>query len=97
MTQTKGKHWAMYEGDCVELIRDLPDESIHFSVSSPPFASLFVYSDSERDMGNCSSDEEFFQHARLQGWDADRVRVGLDPPRGLHDLARRAGHSGWAG
>ena len=62
MTQTKGKNWAMYEGDCVELIRDLPDESIHFSVYSPPFASLFVYSDSERDMGNCSSDEEFFQH-----------------------------------
>lgn len=62
MTQTRGKHWAMYEGDCVELIRDLPDDSIHFSIYSPPFASLFVYSDSERDMGNCSSDEEFFQH-----------------------------------
>lgn len=62
MRQGQGKHWAMYEGDCVELIRDLPDESIHYSIYSPPFASLYVYSDSERDMGNCTSDEEFFQH-----------------------------------
>lgn len=58
----KSKRFAIYQGDCVELIRDLPDESIHFSVYSPPFASLYVYSDSERDMGNCKSDEEFFEH-----------------------------------
>ena len=62
MKSDKGKRFAMYQGDCVELIRDLPDESIDFSVYSPPFASLYVYSDSERDMGNCKNDAEFFEH-----------------------------------
>jgi hypothetical protein len=54
--------YAMYNGDCCELIRNLPDESIGFSVYSPPFASLYTYSDSERDLGNCESDESFFHH-----------------------------------
>lgn len=52
----------MYHGDCVELIEGLPDESVGFSVFSPPFALLFVYSDSERDMGNCRDYDEFMQH-----------------------------------
>lgn len=57
-----GKNWTMYHGDCCELITQLPDNSIHYSVFSPPFVSLFVYSDSERDMGNCETNEEFFGH-----------------------------------
>ena len=57
-----GDNWALYNGDCVELIKELPDESVGFSVFSPPFSSLYVYSDSENDMGNCESDEEFFVH-----------------------------------
>lgn len=57
-----GENWTMYHGDCCEVIRGIPDGSIHYSVFSPPFASLYVYSDSERDMGNCESDDEFFQH-----------------------------------
>lgn len=57
-----GDSWSMYLGDCVELIRRLPDESIDYSVYSPPFSSLYVYSDSERDMGNCKDDAEFFAH-----------------------------------
>lgn len=60
--QASGERWQMYRGDCCEVLRGLPDESIDFSVFSPPFASLYVYSDSERDMGNCESDEEFFEH-----------------------------------
>lgn len=54
--------FALYNGDCVEITRGLPDNSIHYSIFSPPFASLYTYSNSDRDMGNCQSDEEFFEH-----------------------------------
>ena len=57
-----GKNWHLYNGDCCEVIKDIPDESVGFSVFSPPFASLYVYSDIINDMGNCESDDEFFQH-----------------------------------
>lgn len=53
---------ALYCGDCVEVARGIPDNSIHFSVSSIPFASLYTYSNSERDMGNCKSYGEFEEH-----------------------------------
>lgn len=58
----QGKDWTMYLGDCVEQIKHLPDNSIHFGIHSPPFANLYIYSDSEADMGNSADDEEFFQH-----------------------------------
>ena len=54
--------FALYNGDCVEVIRGIPDSSIGYTIFSPPFASLYTYSNSERDMGNCRSDEEFFAH-----------------------------------
>jgi hypothetical protein len=49
-------------GDCVTRIREIPDESVDFSVYSPPFSSLYTYSNSDHDMGNSKDDEEFFQH-----------------------------------
>jgi DNA modification methylase/superfamily II DNA or RNA helicase len=49
-------------GDSVERIREIDDESIHLSVFSPPFMSLYTYSPTERDIGNCRGDEEFFTH-----------------------------------
>lgn len=57
-----GRGWEMRQGDCVELLREIREESIGFSVYSPPFASLYTYSDSDRDMGNCRDHDEFFQH-----------------------------------
>jgi hypothetical protein len=57
-----GKHWSLYQGDCVEVCRQLPPESVDLSVFSPPFSTLYVYSDSMADMGNCADDDEFFQH-----------------------------------
>lgn len=62
LNEQHGDNWAAYHGDCVDVVRQLPDASIDFSVYSPPFASLFVYSDSECDMGNSASDEEFYDH-----------------------------------
>jgi superfamily II DNA or RNA helicase len=58
----KGESWEMQLGDCVELVRDLPTGSIHYSIFSPPFASLYTYSASERDMGNCRTHSEFYLH-----------------------------------
>lgn len=55
---------AIYNIDCVELAKMLPSNSVDFSIYSPPFSDLFVYSDSEWDMGNCASDEEFFEQYR---------------------------------
>lgn len=62
LNQEVGESWAVYHGDCVELIEGIPDESVGYSIFSPPFASLFVYSDSERDMGNCRDYDEFMSH-----------------------------------
>lgn len=58
------KKVAIYNSDCVELANIIPSNSIDFSIYSPPFSDLFVYSDSEWDMGNCGSDEEFFAQYR---------------------------------
>ncbi|TQE95576.1 MAG: site-specific DNA-methyltransferase [Spiribacter salinus] len=55
----------MYQGDCVEVYQGLPDDSVHYSIFSPPFASLYTYSASERDMGNSRGDDEFWQHYRF--------------------------------
>lgn len=54
--------YAIYQGDSCEIIKGIPTESIGLSVYSPPFASLFSYSDSERDLGNSKSYDEFFEH-----------------------------------
>ena len=55
----QGERFAAYNADCVEFETNLPDNSLDFSVYSPPFAHLFVYSDSERDMGNVKDEAEF--------------------------------------
>lgn len=60
--QSEGDGWVLYNGDSCEVIKDIPDNSIHYSVFSPPFQSLYTYSNSERDMGNCRDSEEFYAH-----------------------------------
>lgn len=57
-----GKKWEYRLGDCVEEVAKLESNSVHYSVFSPPFSSLYVYSSSMRDMGNSHDDEEFFDH-----------------------------------
>lgn len=54
--------YAIYHGDCVDVVRSLPERSVHYSIFSPPFSSLYTYSNSSRDMGNSRGDEEFFAH-----------------------------------
>lgn len=60
--QRFGETWAMYNGDACEVVKGIPSDSVHYSIFSPPFASLYTYSASERDMGNARSDAEFYQH-----------------------------------
>jgi len=54
--------YAIYNGDCMDVMRALPDGSVHLSVYSPPFGGLFCYSSSDRDLSNCGSYESFFEH-----------------------------------
>lgn len=60
--QAHGEGWTAYWGDSCDVLRGFPDVSIGFSVYSPPFGSLFTYSESEADIGNSSSDGEFEEH-----------------------------------
>jgi len=54
--------YAIYNGDCIEVMKDLPAGKVHFSVYSPPFGGLYNYSSDERDLSNCSGYDEFFDH-----------------------------------
>lgn len=62
LAQTIGEHFALYHGDAVEVLNGLPDASVGYSIFSPPFASLYTYSNSPRDLGNCRNDADFFEH-----------------------------------
>ncbi len=68
-----GERFSAFHGDCVEVMRQMPDGCIDFSVYSPPFGSLFVYSDSIADMGNSSSDGEFAAHYAFEV--AEKLRL----------------------
>lgn len=92
--------YALYNGDCVEVARGLPDNSVGFSIFSPPFANLYIYSDDLRDMGNCKDSEEFFEQMDYLAPELYRI---LQPGRliAVHckQLAKykgKDGASGWA-
>lgn len=58
----ESEQYKLMHGDCCDRIKEVPDNSVHFSIFSPPFAELYVYSDDYRDMGNCKNYQEFFKH-----------------------------------
>lgn len=59
--QAIGKNYALYNGDSCEVLKGIPESSIHYEIFSPPFASLYTYSNSERDLGNCRTTTEFYE------------------------------------
>lgn len=61
MTVESNERYALYNGDCVEVTAQMPDNSVDFQIFSPPFANLYIYSDDLRDMGNCKNEDEFFK------------------------------------
>ena len=62
MEKWNGRSWALWNADCVEWLSNRPDDSLDLSIFSSPYSSLYIYSDSERDMGNAASHDEFLQH-----------------------------------
>lgn len=90
--------WTMHHGDCVQVCQSLPDQSIDLTVFSPPFSTLYIYSDSLADMGNSADDAEFFRHFGYLVPELYRVTV---PGRlcvvHCKDLPRYAGSDGTAG
>ena len=71
--QSITKKFAIYNADCVEVVRGLPTGSVDYTVFSPPFASLYTYSPSERDMGNARTREDFYAHFTFLVGDLLRV------------------------
>ena len=61
LNQVVNDKFALYHGDCVDVTKGIPDNSIHYTIFSPPFSSLYTYSNSDRDMGNSKNDEEFYK------------------------------------
>lgn len=66
---------AIYNADNVELLKSIPNNSIHYTIFSPPFSSLYTYSNSDRDMGNCKNDEEFMAHFKFLAEELYRVTM----------------------
>lgn len=73
LNDAHGEDWSAYHGDCVSVVKQLPEGSVDFAVYSPPFSGLYIYNDSVADMGNCSSDEEFIEQYRFLCADLFRV------------------------
>lgn len=71
--QASGNGWEVYNGDSCEIVKGIPDNSIHHIVYSPPFESLYTYSNSERDLGNSKNSEEFFKHFSFLAADLYRI------------------------
>lgn len=96
--QEHGPDWTMWNGDCVEVIRGIPDDSLGLSVYSPPFGNLYVYSDSQRDMGNSADDAEFMTHYQFL---VDELHRAMKPGRlvAVHckDLVNYKNRDGMAG
>ena len=94
----EGREWALYNSDCIEVLAGLPEGLIDLAIFSPPFSDLFVYSDSERDMGNCGSHDEFMEHYR---YFAENLYRAMKPGRitCVHctDLPTRKGRDGFIG
>ena len=59
---TAGGQWELHLGDCVPMAREIPSDSLHYSIFSPPFSSLYTYSASDRDLGNCRDKSVFIEH-----------------------------------
>lgn len=98
MEITTGNGFKVYNGDCVRVAKELEDNSIDFSIYSPPFANLYIYSDDVQDMGNCKDDDEFFK--QYEFLIAEKLRItkpGCLSAVHCKNLVNYAGRDGMAG
>lgn len=75
LDQVQGRSYMLYQGDSCEILKGIPDNSIHYSVTSIPFASLYTYSNSDRDMGNSRNYDEFEEHYMFLGKEWFRIMM----------------------
>ena len=68
--------FAIYNGDCIEVMQGLPDASVHLSIYSPPFGGLYHYSSDERDLSNSDNYDDFFEHYGFVVREAVCVDIG---------------------
>ncbi|MHB1063558.1 MAG: DNA methyltransferase [Georgenia sp.] len=93
LTQQITDRWAIYNGDCIEVMHELPDEVLHGSIYSPPFAGLYHYSSDDRDLSNARTYEEFAEH---YGYVLDEITRLTIPGRttGVHAAPIPSGNTG---
>lgn len=75
LDQVVANRYALYHGDSVEITTQIPDNSIHYTLFSPPFSQLYTYSNSDRDMGNSKNDEEFYNHFKFLASELYRITI----------------------
>lgn len=75
LNQHDGANFTAYHGDCVDVVRQLPSNSVGLSVFSPPFSGLYIYNDSAADMGNSATDDEFLRHYEYLARELCRVTI----------------------
>jgi DNA modification methylase len=98
LNQNISNDFAIYNADCVDAVSFLPDESIHYSIFSPPFASLYTYSNSDRDMGNSTSYDEFWNHFKFLIDELYRVMMsGRNVSLHVMNLPTSKQHHGYIG
>ena len=93
-----GNNWELHHGDCVHVAQKIESGTIDLSVYSPPFSNLYIYSDSEYDMGNSSDDGEFMKHYSFLAEEMYRItREGRLTVIHCKDLPMYKGRDGAAG
>tara|TARA_Y100000310_G_scaffold50965_2_gene47048 strand:- start:5907 stop:7913 length:2007 start_codon:yes stop_codon:yes gene_type:complete len=93
-----GDGYTLMLGDCVERLRDIPDDSVDLSIFSPPFLSLFVYSNSPRDLGNSRDEAEFFDHYNMMLAELFRVmKPGRNVACHVAQVPATLAHDGYIG
>lgn len=93
LDQVTNDKYALYCGDCIEVMKSLPAECVHLSIYSPPFGGLYHYSSNERDLSNCKDYAQFFEHYRFVVQELARLSV---PGRmtAVHCMDVPSGNSG---
>ena len=75
MAQEITDRYAIYNADCIEVMKEMPPGKVHLSISSPPFGGLYCYSSSERDLSNSTDYEQFFHHYAFVVQEIERVMM----------------------
>lgn len=95
LDQASGDGWTLFNGDCCEVLKGIPDRSVHLVCTSPPFVNVYTYSPSEHDMGNVSGPEEFFQHLSYLTAELRRVMIpGRIVAAHVYEIQRYANDAG---